>query len=255
MVTYSVGGTAQSAQIRDIHYWFEAVGSDEDISETCAAIDDDILAWWERLSSWLDTYTGLNLLGHGNQETRFLGRQYLASTRHEDGTVRPVNSPGKAVMPWPKLIQVPDSSDLARCFELAGAGAVLPPEWQYLRDAESWLHGGQHRRAVIDACTAAEIALANQAHLLMAGTDATVIEELLTRCTGVADVAKLVRTMGGRDATASRNSIENKLARIRNLAAHAGHEPNRVDARTAVEVAIDVVQHARPREGLYQQAL
>jgi predicted double-glycine peptidase len=60
------------------------------------------------------------------------------------------------------------------------------------------LNARQTRRAVIDACTAAEIALAHQVHEMLSETDRVVIEQLLDRCNGVADVAQVVRKIGVR---------------------------------------------------------
>ncbi|MFJ1460940.1 hypothetical protein [Nocardia sp. N2S4-5] len=250
-VTAARGGTPLSALIASLYYRFTTIGSDDDVSSVCEGIDNDLADWWARMSMWIDTYTELNLLGHGRRSALVLGHRYLAYTRHADGVVRPVNWTIKATISLPELIEVPSSDILARCFHLAGTGAMLPPEWQYLRDARSWLETRQTRRAVIDGCTAAEIALANQVHKLLADTGASVRDELLLRCNGISDVAKLVRRFGG--STASRNKIEEKLAQVRNRAAHAGEEPPLDQASEAIEIANEVVNCARPLENLHEQ--
>lgn len=248
-VTFVRGGIAQSAIINEMHYTFEMNGTEEDVSESCERIEEELSAWWERIEMWLDTYTELNLLRHGLKKPLGLGASYLAYARYDDGTVRPVNWTSTNYVAWPKLFEVPDSSTLQLCLELAGARREIPTEWQYLRDARSWLQTEQMRRAVIDACTAAEIALANQVYELLNNTETRVIQELLARCTGIADVAKLVRSLGG--ATASRKQIEEQLASVRNRAAHAGQEPSREEATSALKAATDVVENVRPLKSLH----
>jgi hypothetical protein len=254
LVTYARGGVPQSAVVGELHYTFEIGGNVSDVSETCVRIEGDLASWWERMSMWLDTSTELDLLKHGHRGVAGLGKSFLAYTRYDDGTVRAVNWMSKSSMPFPRMIEVPDPATLSRCFDLAGAGAVLPAEWQYIRDARSWLNAGQTRRAVLDACTAAEIALANQVHHLLGTTDEVVIEELLLRCNGIADVAKLVRRVGGPDATASRKQVEERLAKVRNRAAHGGYEPDHEEASQALKAAIDVVERYLPRDSLYERA-
>lgn len=244
-------GRPLSALIESLYYRFTTAGSDNDVSGVCVRIEDDLADWWGRVSMWLDTYTELNLLGHGRREGIILGHHYVAYARHDDGTVRPVNWTSKGSTALPKPVRAPSSDILARSFHLAGAGAVLPPEWQYLRDARSWLKSRQTRRAVIDGCTAAEIALTNQVHTLLADTDELVREELLLHCNGIADVAKLVRRFGG--STASRKKIEEKLGKVRDRAAHAGEEPPLDQANEALEIAHEVVDCARPLATLHEQ--
>lgn len=252
-VTYAKGGEPQSALINELHYTFEVTGTDEAVSEACAGIESDLATWWERMSMWLDTYTQLDLLRHGHRGVLRLGQRFLAYTRHDDGTERPVSWMSTTIVSPPRMIEVPDSAILARCFDRAGAGAVLPTEWQYLRGARSWLNAGQTRRAVIDACTAAEIALANQVHHLLSATDEVVIRELLMRCNGIADVAKLARAIGGKEATASRKQVEEQLASVRNRAVHAGYEPEHEEASQALKAATDVVERVLPRESLHNR--
>ncbi|MGW3279987.1 hypothetical protein [Nocardia rhamnosiphila] len=250
IVTMAVGGKPVSVLVEALHHSFTVTGSDEDVVRACQAVDDAITAWWARAEMWLDIYTELNLLRHGRQGRGSIGQRYLAYSQHDDGTVRPVSWTTTSFGPLPKPFVVPDSEILARSLHLAGAGAVLPPEWQYLRDARSWLKAGETRRAVVDGCTAAEIALANQVHQLLDSTDQSVREALLSRCNGISDVAKLVRQFGG--STASINRVGEKLAKVRNDAAHAGVEPQQTDADLAVEVAAEIVEHSSPLSQLHE---
>ncbi|MDE1675280.1 hypothetical protein [Nocardia gipuzkoensis] len=250
-VTGTDKGEPTRVEVARLAYRFEITGTDDDVAKACRQIEDDLTTWWERVAMWLDTYAELDLLNHRGSRVIPVGYRLDAVTRHDDGAVHPVRwQPAGVTITIPKDPVFPDSVALERSFKLAGTKAALPEEWQYLREARSWLNAGQTRRAVIDACTAAEIALAHQVHDMLSGTDKVVIQQLLDLCHGVADVAQVVRKIGG--TTASRNQVEQKLANVRNRAAHAGAEPQREETTQAVMVAADIVEHARPRESLHQ---
>lgn len=249
-VTFASGEIPQSAIINQLYFAFKVRGSDRDIAGACEEIEEGLAAWWERIEMWLDTYTELNLLRHGDNKPSNIGASFLAYLRHEDNTLRPVSWTSTGYLTLPRAFKVPDALTLGRCFELAGDGKEIPTEWQYLRDARSWLQAGQTRRAVIDACTAAEIALSHQVYQLLDTTDMRVVQELLARCTGIADVSKLVRSLGG--ATASRRQVEEQLASVRNRAAHAGQEPSSEEAVNALNAATDVVEHVLPLKALHE---
>ncbi|MFI6960033.1 hypothetical protein ACIBJI_42025 [Nocardia sp. NPDC050408] len=249
------------ADIEQLAYRFEMTGSRGDVREACRRIGQEFPAWWERLEMWLDTFTELDLLRHRRAHSVRLEPNFSAFSYPRDSDDFPNRVNWKKVdMDWinwrthektfiPPAIEIPDHDVLTRCFRLAGEGAELPAEWQYMREARSWLNAGQTRHAVIDACTAAEIALAYQVHQLLAGTSTMVIEQLLKRCNGIANVADIVRKNGG--TTASRNDVEGRLAKLRNSAAHAGNEPTHEQAKTAVAVAAAILGHARPRQTLH----
>ncbi len=46
---------------------------------------------------------------------------------------------------------------MLHCMILAANGTQPPDEWLFIRDARSFDNAKQYRRAVIDACTAAEL--------------------------------------------------------------------------------------------------
>ncbi|MFF2082846.1 hypothetical protein ACFVVM_03685 [Nocardia sp. NPDC058176] len=248
-ISHFSAGIPQSARVAMVGFTFTTTGTDEDASHTCEMIEGDLDNWWERASMWLDIYSELNLLRHGRRKPGILGARYSAYLQHADGKVKPVSWTSHGIFRFPRLIQLPSLEELTTSFRAAGEGAVLPQEWQYLRDARSWLEAGQTRRAVIDGCTAAEVALTNQLDRLLRSTDTAVKSELLLRCPGVAELGKLVRALGG--ITASRNRLEEKLAKVRNLAVHAGAEPSIDVATLALEVAAEAVEHARPLAQLH----
>ncbi|MFI6309733.1 hypothetical protein ACIBEK_06275 [Nocardia fusca] len=241
-----------SAQLDRLGYRFEAAGSEEQLAAACQRIAEDLEGWWDRAAMWLDIYTELDLLKLGRRKPLGLGSRFLAYTSSGDGDVRPLRWKSATSSALPKPIVVPDVPTLERCFELAAAGSELPAEWQYIRRARSWLRADQHRQAAIDACTAAEIALANQVRRLLAGTTDLVVQELLDRCNGIVDIVRLVRKLGGNEATASVNGTDQRLAKIRNLAAHAGYQPQREEAVKAVDFAVEIVELAFPLDSLHR---
>ncbi|MFE4457832.1 hypothetical protein ACFROC_10800 [Nocardia tengchongensis] len=245
-----------AALVLRVAFRFEVSGSEVVVAKTCLSIESDLGRWWKAVSVWLDTYSELDLLGYSGRRreviTSAVGMRAFTGEHH--------GAPAQRVLWWSdsgrRTIRVsaeapaPDATVLERCFRLAAHNSVPPSPWSYLRQGRSWLKAGEARRAVIDACTAAEIALADQVRQLLADTDTKVVEQLLDRCKGIADVASLVRQNGG--TTASRKAIEEQLAKIRNEAAHAGKEPDGATAARAVEVAQEVVERVWPLASLDQ---
>ncbi|WP_063059157.1 hypothetical protein [Nocardia sienata] len=252
--TFTSGGKLMSARLDRLAYRFEASGSDQELAAVCQRLGQELEKWWDLAAMWLDIFTELDLLRLGLHKPRGLGSKFLAYTSRNNGEAQPLSWKTTTIEAFPKPFIVPDVEVLERCFELAGAGAQLPGEWQYIRRARSWLQAGQRRQATIDACTAAEIALANQVRRLLDGTAAQVVQELLDRCNGIVDIVKLVRAIGGKEATTSVNSVDQRLAKVRNRAAHAGYEPQHEEAAKAVDVAVEIVEHALPLGSLYNTA-
>ncbi|MGF0320943.1 hypothetical protein [Nocardia fluminea] len=240
----------KSALVKMFHYRYTFAGSDEALVATCKKIDDALYGWWTRVAMWLDTYTELDLLGKRNSRPIVMGKRHSVYTQHSDGSVWRPSWNTSRVMQVGKSLEVPDSTTLGLCLSLAGRNVSPPAEWQYLREAQSWLSAGQTRRAVIDACTAAEIALEDQVRQLLHDSPKVVIEQLLTRCSGIAEKARLVADLGGENASSRR--IADQLAGVRNSAAHAGDEPEPGKAHQAVALAVEIVDRVRPRETLHE---
>ncbi|MFC9472092.1 hypothetical protein ACFTS5_07860 [Nocardia sp. NPDC056952] len=246
------GQYCRTAQISRLAYRFEVAGSESDVESVCREIEFSLKDWWLSLEAWLDIYTDLDLLGHqrgtGGPPTR--GHALTAHVGDQPGdTAQRLTwkQRSQAAMPRPRAVNIPDSAVLARCLHLAGSGSLPPQGWLYLREARSWLKAGQTRRAVIDACTGAEISLSYQVRQ-HAKADPVVVDQLLEQCKGIADVVKVLTRIGG--VTASRNSITTKLADVRNKAVHAGWEPDVETAEQALAVATAVVDHAWPHAAL-----
>ena len=146
--------------------------------------------------------------------------------------------------------------DLQACVTATGNQDPPPDEWLFIRDARSLLSAGQSRRAVVDAGTAAELAMT------------TLIDKYLDD-THVTDAA--VRTAFGRFNNLVAKKEVLKLLRpgllpertqpdlidLRNTADHgrskAGHRWDEItfeQAQTAVDIATAIVESAYPLASL-----
>lgn len=134
---------------------------------------------------------------------------------------------------------------LARVMTLAGQGAP-PIEWQLIRHARVDLALGRWRRAVLDAGTAAELALTHLIDKHLAIVPETVTAALMDR----------YRTLGGRVDLACRLNLDvptglrEGLIAPRNIAAHAGSPLTVAHATTAVALAAAIAETSCPRAGL-----
>ncbi|MGV9834293.1 hypothetical protein ACWDUL_08870 [Nocardia niigatensis] len=244
-----------AALVLRLAFRFEADGSAEDLARMCGEVEAGLKTWWPLLTTWIDIFSELDLLDHDRLHCSARIQRVALSAFSGEQPGDPANrlnwSRPTEVILVPVEVEIPDSAVLDRCFRLAGEGATPPPGWMYLREARSWLKAGQTRRAVIDACTGAEIALSYQVRQ-HATADPIVVDQLLDQCKGITELAKVLDKIGGK--TASRNSITEKLGNVRNKAVHAGWEPDEEVARNALAVAEKVVDFAWPLSTLGQDA-
>lgn len=122
-----------------------------------------------------------------------------------------------------------------------------PEQLMYARAAENYLLRDT-RRAVIDACTAAEMALGHavRAHLRGRSVDESVIDSILKRANGIVEVFRL--HLVATDSAVSLNRVMKELAGPRNDAAHDGLEPSAFVAKKALDAARQVLIEVSPVE-------
>ncbi len=119
-----------------------------------------------------------------------------------------------------------------------------PLAWRLTRDARRQHQAGDHRRAVLDAGTAAELAL--YAALSRCGWKPKVkkngeqkqetLGTLVTEA-GAFDTLRIADAMTG-------------LVDVRNAAAHSARTPRGTEAARALQISADFVECAWPRSGL-----
>jgi hypothetical protein len=201
-------------------------------------------AWLVRAEAWLDAWTG-----SVRQSVTKGGTPLIrAAIPDGDGGLAGVGSGG----PVPVVIQGQrwaTGEEVRAGFAAASSEFDFPLAHGVLRRSVLELYAGEYRLCVIDACSAAEIALSNvmQAHLTGRGLNQDGVEQLLRLAPGIDAAFRVYRqlVMAGASA-ASRNSVSEQLARPRNRAVHAGQHIDETAARRAVETARLLVQEADP---------
>jgi hypothetical protein len=111
------------------------------------------------------------------------------------------------------------------------------------------LNGGQNRRAVIDAATAAEVAMTTliDKYLATANTDESVRTALRKRFRALEGRTELLKNLR---SGLLPPRLQRDLIDPRNDATHGGHSLTDEQAQTAVDMAVDIVEEAYPLASL-----
>ena len=136
-----------------------------------------------------------------------------------------------------------------RCVSLAGEEPRLA--LTLLRDARSLSEVGQYRRAVIDAATAAELAVSAILDTRLQGTDEQVQKALLASNRMLGPKGKLLNKLG---CPPLPSTFDEDLVTPRNDAVHKGDPIDGVQCRKAISMAAEVVDRGFPcrrRPGLF----
>jgi HEPN domain-containing protein len=200
--------------------------------------------WLLRAEAWLDAWTG----AIRQPVTRIGTPLILAAIRTDDGGLAGVGSGGSV----PVVIRGQrwaTSEEVTAGFGAASSNLDVPLAHTILRRSLVELYAGDYRLCVIDACSAAEIALgaALTAHLKARGLHDAEAEQLLRVGSGIAEAFRAYRQLvaAGQSAV-SRNRIIDQLANPRNRAVHAGEHLDKTVAERAIEIAALLVQEAVP---------
>jgi hypothetical protein len=199
--------------------------------------------WVQRLSRWIEVATGQYLVA--TVETPVL------RSRSDELELFYVDGQGSAQ-------RIPDERPLTVKWEMPGnfvneaiwravldracAGSEPPTERLLLHDARMGLRRRHPRRAVLDAGTAAEIALTrllDQQLRSLPPAGADVIRDQGR------ELGRLVRTVR-RLGVPLPDYLQDKLVRPRNEAIHAGQNIDIETARSMVNLAGELVEQARP---------
>ena len=151
--------------------------------------------------------------------------------------------------PSSKMLNPLELHDLEACVTATGNQDPPPAEWLFIRDARLLLNAGQNRRAVIDAATAAELAMATliDEYLATSNTDEIVRTALAKKYKSLENRSDLLKNM--RSGLLS-PQLRNDLINPRNAAAHVGELLTDEEAQKAVNMAISVVEAAHPLASL-----
>jgi hypothetical protein len=140
-----------------------------------------------------------------------------------------------------------DSQTVRGAFNNASSGVQLPAAHRLLLQARNSMWSKDLRAAVIDAGTAAEVALgaAIASDLGTLGVLQDFIDSAIEAANGFVGLYAFHVSLGHTHQV-SKNRVMNQLARIRNRAAHAGNVPDEAESRSALETATSLVDSAIP---------
>lgn len=191
----------------------------------------DFYSWFDIARGWLAAWSGQPIESLTNSTGSAL------HIPRSDGTMSGTGATLSAVMVG-GLAGV-SRSQLLGAFARASAGTRLPVEHRLLLDAQHGLYRGDLRRALIDAGTSVEVALATCIAESMAnlGAAGEFIDGVIKNANGVVGLAFLYTKLI--DALpVSQGRLASELAEPRNRAAHGGVSPE-------YEVAVAALRHAR----------
>jgi len=205
--------------------------------------------WVDAVGQWLEVLVGLDL---GRQEVqsgfrpRYVyplplvdscdGRWRSYPTMTQGPTVHHT-SPNATLMQWELAVG------------MTNADESPPEEHLLLRDSRAaWLRDDR-RKALIDAVTAVEVALATDIQRsLGADADAGAVRRVLKNVSGVVELHDLAVALGA-TISVSRARLVDRLAARRNAAVHRGVAPTAVELSEALRTADSVVRAVSPLDG------
>ncbi|CPV51997.1 hypothetical protein [Mycobacteroides abscessus] len=204
--------------------------NDIQTSQTYTRLVDEIDDWWSCAQLWLQIFAAsrVKTLRPLHQADQGVGLTLWDGNARLEGKSGPIG--------YPELFSVPVTADeLTASLRLAGRGQEPPMEWALIRDAQHLVRAHQYRRAIIDAGTAAELAITRMIDrkLRSQGQSSTQIEALLAQRAHQTigrrmDLLKKVR--GG----ALPPKFYEIVVKQRNAAAHEGKQFQRIEAERAV---------------------
>jgi hypothetical protein len=130
------------------------------------------------------------------------------------------------------------TAEITGAFVAASRGEQLPLEHQLFNEAMLYAYRGQNRHAVISACSAAEVALSQEARrrLAAAGRTPKEVKEILKGTAGVVELYRL-NASRRKGPVVSIGQVMSGLAGPRNQAVHAGEALDADVARGAIQTA------------------
>ena len=127
-------------------------------------------------------------------------------------------------------------ADFRLAAKLVSDGDPLDVAWQIFNRAQKLVRT-EPRFAVIEACTAVEVAVGRRVADSLFGYPAEAREQILTNAGGLVGLIKLQDKLYPRDKNRKRPNFSNSLAELRNKVAHAGKLPNTEEVIAALNAA------------------
>ncbi len=195
--------------------------------------------WFAAVRDWVSAWLGIPSIELGtSRATAMSWLRADGSYTGEGGVVGSVIRAGSPAV---------DAQTLNGAFKNASSGTPLPAEHRLLLQARNSMWTRDVRAGVIDAGTAAEVALGAsiQDELAGLGVPQDFITKAIEAANGVVGLHDFQASLGHPPAV-SRSQVMDQLANRRNKAAHAGQVPSDVDCGKALNTATAIVNAARP---------
>jgi len=206
--------------------------------------------WWEAFTSWAAILASQDLVGPPEWDWSGPDREgWLIDAHGQRAGFITGKILTKADSPNHRVLEL---QDLEACVTAAGNQGLPPAPWLLIRDARSQANAGDDfhgrenlRRAVIDAATAAELAMTTLIDKYL--DDASVLEPLRKA------LARSSNNLGGKKAVLNllrpdllHERLQENLINKRNKASHEGKHYSWEEAEAAVDIATAVVESAYP---------
>ncbi len=207
----------------------------------------ELEAWWSLASSWISIFTKQDSVQIGKAGTGIRVGPIVMWCGDESGwRVNPSVETSRSLTNDQGAVSL-DHATLKGCMTLTANATKPPDEWAFIRDARALVKAQQFRRAVIDAGTAAELAMTSLIDPTLTGMNLLQRERIFEKNRGLWELSNL---MVERNAGTRPVRLQQDLAEPRNKAAHDGAALNEAKANAAVAVATDLVEQLHPLAGL-----
>jgi hypothetical protein len=185
-----LGAPETAMTFRCRFYTSLTASTDEEFDSAAGEFLNEFRDWWTRFTSWVGILTSQDFVGLGGyagpEDEYGLAGSVTTWTCNADGQRARTES-----LTYERPQRIPVSPlalhDLQACVTATGNQETPPEEWLFIRDARSLLNASENRRAVVDAATAAEIAMTTLIDKCLdtANADETVRKALLDRYTAL----------------------------------------------------------------------
>lgn len=195
--------------------------------------------WFDLVRDWVSAWLGIASIDLGTSQATAM--HWLSPDGSFTGAGGGVSSVVVSGSPSADL------QTLMGSFDNASNGVTLPAAHRFLLQARNNMWSKDLRATLIDAGTAAEVALGTAINdeLSSLAAPQEFITKTIQAANGVVGLYDLYVSLG-HTVPVSRGHVMNQLAQIRNAAAHAGFVPSDAECRNALTTATTVVRAAGP---------
>lgn len=217
---------------------------DSSFQNAAAQFGNELSDWWALVCDWLDVLTLQDFAGLGRAQRSILDDSVQMWSGDSNG-IRRAGVNYQVMTGGMNWVEVLDRQQLQAAMDLAASDSSPHAEWLFIRDARSFLNAREYRRAVIDACTAAELSVTalSDRKFDLAGTNQADRDDQFSKHHGL---AKLIELHNGFRAGKLPKRLYQEVGAPRNKAAHVGAMSSEGEARKALIKAAEVVAMAYP---------